>query len=326
MDLFLAGAESPHHMIAAYTGSRYANHKPFVTVLGSYYKFRTSAAKGNDHTIRSIENFWKLHARDDVRMIMDSGLFTMMFGAGKAKTYTTDDLREYTKTYLTYLAQRKFRGVAVEMDVHKVLGLEALAEFRAICADLWPVERMIYVWHVEEKLDGLRALVDKYPYIALSIPELRIIASKQKRDLKAMTLNLLRVIRGEPKGQDTRVHLLGCTQTDLMLNDMYDTVDSTSWEYAFSFGRVKVFHPASFDKYELRQRHEAYQADPAMAALRTALCAQETAMCEIYGQRMNNYKGEGSFCAYGYANLEGEINKRYFAASTRKPYDPWAEL
>jgi hypothetical protein len=326
MDLFLAGAESAHHLICAYVGSRYANHKPSVTVLASYYKFRTSAAKKNGATIKSAEKFWLLHEREEIRTIMDSGLFTMMFGVGKGNTYTTDDLREYTKAYLGYLLQRKFRGVAVEMDVHKVLGLEALAEFRAICADLWPAERMIYVWHVEEKLDGLRALVDKYPYIALSVPELRIIAATQKLDLKAMTLNLLRVIRGEPKGKDVRVHLLGCTQTELMLNDMYDTVDSTSWEYPFTFGRVKVFKPASIDKYELRQRHEAYQADPAIAEIKRKLNQQEAQWSEVYGMRLNPYKGEGAFGAYAFANLEAEINKRYFAASTRKPYDPWAGL
>ena len=37
------------------------------------------------------------------------------------------------------------------MDVHKILGLDALGRFRKYMESNWDIDKTIYVWHLEEK-------------------------------------------------------------------------------------------------------------------------------------------------------------------------------
>lgn len=86
-------------------------------------------------------------------LMMDSGLFTMMFGAGKGKTYTKEDLHEYTDKYISDMIEMKWPGVIVDMDVHRVLGVECVPEFRKKFEERWGIHRTVFVWHTEETVE-----------------------------------------------------------------------------------------------------------------------------------------------------------------------------
>lgn len=244
MRLHLAGADSVRDMVAAISGSLAADATKTPNLLTSYwYSKLKRGEKGN-------REWRELYDRLEANWIIDSGLFTMMFGASSNRTYTMDDLKDYTVKYIRYLKQLRFRHAAVEMDVHKVLGLEALAELRKYFEDNWPVEQTIFVWHVEEGIDGLRELAKRYPYIAISVPELRNIAKERKQSLLMMVLNLLGTIREAGGERPPKVHMLGCMQPDLMFNDMYFSVDSTSWTAPQRWKRVQIFATDNFKAFD----------------------------------------------------------------------------
>lgn len=328
MDLFLAGAEILDFFCMAAAAAESWRLKPTATLLSSYWAMHNKKSA-------DIDTMWSLHDRlPYCRMIVDSGLFTMMFGAGKGQVYTLEDLKKYATAYLLYLQRRAFKGVCVEMDVHKVLGLAALRELRAICETLWPVERMIFVWHIEEGIDGLRALVDRYPYIALSIPELRIIAGKTDASLAAMVNNLLAVIRSEPKGQTVRVHLLGCTQLSLMRNPYYDSVDSTAWEGGVRWGRVPKYHKGKIVNLQPEEDYLLHHSEPTIDRRNSEAATAYINFCTKYGLRnivekmtcgtkQYGVRTTGVLSAFEYMRAERDINETYYAAGGRRPYDPW---
>jgi hypothetical protein len=219
MKLFLAGANDKNWCEAVYL----VNHPNFLT---SYYEHR----KGfKDSWIYWYQKTKKLGAS----WIMDSGLFTMMFGAGSDKKYSEKELLEYTHKYLNDMKKIGYKDYIVEMDVHKVLGLTALKKFRKIFEKNYPIEKTIFVWHIEEKEKGFKELCKKYPYIAISIPELRIVL-KGRKSLKNAVKHLINVANNI--NPNIKIHLLGCTQQDLMEQKGYYSCDSTAWLSAGRFG------------------------------------------------------------------------------------------
>lgn len=228
-------------------------------------------------------------------LMMDSGLFTMMFGVGKGKDYTIDDLREYTDRYISDMLEMKWPGIIVEMDVHKVLGTQFLPEFRSKFESRWGVERTLFVWHVEEEVSGLVKLAKRYPYIALSVPELRIVFGK---NVKTVTLELLKTVRAaNPK---CKVHLLGCTQKDLMMNQYYFSCDSSSWLMSVRYGGVTVFEGGKLRKKDFDNRkHDVF-----------------TLAKDVTGaDHRTKFHANAAISAKQFKALETHVNERFY------PYD-----
>lgn len=228
-------------------------------------------------------------------LMMDSGLFTMMFGSGKGKTYTKEDLLAYTDKYIGDMLAMEWPGVIVDMDVHRVLGVENVPEFRRKFEERWGIERTVFVWHVEETVEGLGAMAKKYPYIALGIPELRIVFGK---NFKEVTLKLLKFIHAtNPK---CKVHLLGCTQKALMENPYYFSCDSSSWLVSVRYGGVSLFQDGKLRKHEFDNRkHDV-----------TRLAE------DVTGKRYPvKFRANAAITAEQFRKLESHINQRFY------PYD-----
>ena len=226
--MFLAGCDT--HRFAASTAI--GGGGCFLT---SYY--HAVRGKYTSAGLRDLVTFYHhLHGRG-ADWIMDSGLFTMMFGAGKGKTYGKADLLAYTDRYIADMRSMDFRHTIVEMDVHKVLGVEHLADFRTKFEKLWHVERTMFVWHVEETVKGLAALARRYPYIALSIPELRRTKAQTGPLIPAIKRLVGVALAANPA---VKIHLLGCTQADAMKLPGVWSCDSSSWLQGNSFARTYV--------------------------------------------------------------------------------------
>ena len=299
MKIFLGGAETHTHGVFAYTGQTMLAKDPKPQLLGSFY-----------HLLKKGPEKWiQLYRNLPADWLIDSGLFTMMFGVGKGKKYNEEDLLIYTNKYLDFVANVNYNHTIIEMDVHKVLGLQSLAKFRKLFEKRWGTEKTIFVWHLEEGIGGLINLANKYEYIALSIPELRILAEQKKKPIKTMVNSLFNIIKKNTK-EYPKIHLLGCTQRDLMLNSNYYSVDSTSWEYGMRFDTVHQYtHGTSKNTSFYCDTYKHYKAKLAPTITKALKANILKSGLKI---KLNDYTLNGVIQAYSYYQFETYINNRYY--------------
>ena len=231
MKTYLAGAE-----VVEYARILTALRYPYR--LCSYYNLLDKADEARREVLA-------LAAADDgAQWIMDSGLFTFMFGSDKGKLTTFEDYLEYATRYVATAHQWGWKHALVECDVQRVLGVDETHKLREQVFDNCGLE-VIYVWHIPEGEDGLRKLAATKSRIALSVPELRqVLGTGPSGGMKVRSalVHLLRICR---EAGPARVHLLGNTEAELMKLPA-DSSDSTSWEagrfgdgYLYTSGTIK---------------------------------------------------------------------------------------
>lgn len=235
MKVFLAGTEGvPFHKLTALAQVKNA--------LFSYYHI--SKKKEESKKVFDAMN----EAGQEV--ICDSGLFTLMFGAGKGGNYDLEYMKDYTRTYIGNAKQFALNKLTiVESDVHKLLGMPAVFELRKQFEDSGM--NVLYVWHKEEGIDGLFRMAEKYNYIALSVPELRIILKDSPYRYQDAVHDLLRKIKNNVS-KLPRIHLLGNTVQETMETNIAYSCDSTSWLAGGRFGRSMVFNNSKLKAVSIR--------------------------------------------------------------------------
>lgn len=174
-----------------------------------------------------------------VEVIIDSGIFTMMFGAGAGKKYDIESMIDYTAQYIETAPKFGFKKFTmVECDVHKILGMDAVFKLREMFKKSG--HDVMYVWHLEEGLPGLDLMSRAYPYIAVGCPELRKLFKNTGTTYKTAVWDLLsRIQKASPKMP--KVHLLGNTVQESLQTHLAYSCDSTSWIAGVKFGRGPVF-------------------------------------------------------------------------------------
>lgn len=162
--------------------------------------------------------------------IMDSGLFTLMFGAHAGKR-DAKFIENWYNLIIQFSNNVGYNGTVVEVDCQKILGVDKAWEFREkMKKDL--KNRQINVFHIDDKQKGLDRLIEFSDYIAISVPELRALGKKN------YTENLANYIKNKKPSID--IHLLGCTENKLLKNLSFcSTSDSTSWQQVNRFGVIK---------------------------------------------------------------------------------------
>lgn len=186
---------------------------------------------------------------NNMNIIMDSWLFTMMFGCWKQVKRTEQDLWNYMEQYIKDMHKMDRYWTIVEMDVHKVLWVDKLQRFRDYFKKNRPLERILFVYHVEEGIEGLKKLARTCPYIALSIPELRIV---YRGKVEEAVNHLLWIINKE--NPSCRVHLLWCTQVNLLKRKWYYSCDSSSWLMGNRYWDVYKFDKGKLSKVKYNFR------------------------------------------------------------------------
>lgn len=177
-------------------------------------------------------------------IIIDSGLFSIMFGCDKDKPFDESFAKTWLEKYISWIKQSKFNNASfVECDVQKKLGPDKAWEFRERMRAELPDRSIINVYHLED--GNPDKLIDFSTYIAISIPELRYNVSRA--ELKSITSYISR--KAVSKGK--KVHLLGCTELKLMKDFSFCySCDSTSWSAGARFGsfKTKTFGNIHVDK------------------------------------------------------------------------------
>lgn len=192
-------------------------------LLESYISFKKNG-KGHARIIKLMNNC--------KHSILDSGLFTMMFGAEKHLNWTEALLEQKMDEYAIWIQKSGLVHSVVEYDVQKIASPEFAWHLRKKLRTQVK-NTVINVYHLED--GNPDKLVDFADYVAVSIPELRKHASR-KEMLAVGDYILKRAL-----SQGKRVHMLGCTEKELLKRwrDAY-SCDSTSWVTVTKFNNFKV--------------------------------------------------------------------------------------
>lgn len=161
--------------------------------------------------------------------IIDSGLFTLLFGTGKEQVTDERAIRSYADALINFYGHAAGceRVSCVEVDCQKLCGPDLAWELRRHMRDQLPGHDILNVYHLEDGEYGLDKLIEFSDYLCLSIPELR--KSIPSSHLKKSILGLLRHIHA--RRPRLRVHLLGCTEIGILkaANGLAYSADSISW-------------------------------------------------------------------------------------------------
>lgn len=166
--------------------------------------------------------------------IVDSGLFTLMFGGDKSSQLTEQDFFNYMIKYCNWINERDWKNTSfVECDVQKKLSSETAWEFRKEMKSKINKGTIINVYHLED--DNPDKLIDFADYIAISLPELRFNCSDKER------WNITKYIATKATLKGKRVHLLGCTEKKYLEYFKFCfSCDSTSWLSPLRYGDIKT--------------------------------------------------------------------------------------
>lgn len=163
--------------------------------------------------------------------IMDSGLFTLMFGAHAGKR-DSREIEIWYNSLVEFVNENNVKSTCVEVDCQKVLGVEAAWKYRERMKKDLPNNKQINVFHKEDGHKGLDRMIEFSDYIAISVPELRVL--KQKN----YTSKLANYIKNKKPSID--IHLLGCTENKLLKElNFCSSSDSTSWQQVNRYGILK---------------------------------------------------------------------------------------
>ena len=161
--------------------------------------------------------------------IIDSGLFTLLFGSAKEQVTDERVIRSYADALINFYGHVAGceRVSCVEVDCQKLCGPDLAWELRRHLRDQLPGHDILNVYHLEDGEYGLDKLIEFSDYLCLSIPELR--KSVPSSHLKKSIVGLLRHIHA--RRPRLRVHLLGCTDIRILkaANGLAYSADSLSW-------------------------------------------------------------------------------------------------
>lgn len=290
-----------------------------------------NAAAGTEHVLASALNPPEVLGAEPLydrlgwrpNRILDSGLFSLMWGGqrerGQAMT-TYEDFATYTRDYQAFAEPLGF-DYLVETDTQKLIGSELTQRLRD---EFWQrrADLTIFVWHMEDGLDGLDRMVDRYPYIALSIPELRHSIGRKRGQLHPVVFGLLRRIRQAAKSQghpEPKVHLLGNTEPALMSTAIAYSCDSTSWLAAGRWRQGVIFTGRTIETVPHRsQRFEAWIAR-FMEARGDHVRAEPKFVSRVKRPTFwTHYYISQAASAYAFVCLQSYLDGRYTHAEARE--------
>lgn len=239
------GSDAYHAaLISAGVNYRLYSCFPFIDTKQSEDKFMLP----DDHII-------KIQEKQMRHVIQDSGLFTLMFGAGKNRKVDHNYLLEWQNKLIKFVQQNNLKCSCVEIDCQKLLGVDEAWFFRKRMKDRL-ANRQINVFHWEDGKDGFDKIIDFADYIAISVPELRIVKPRQ---YKKVAVELARYAKKKKPSID--IHMLGCTEYSMLKDISFcTTADSTSWlsgvRYGFFNDGIKKGHITQFKRQLFDERKQ----------------------------------------------------------------------
>ena len=222
-----------------------------------------------------------------------------MFGAGKGQKQTIQTLTAWQDKLVQFVRQNEIYPSVVEIDCQKVLGVDEAWYFRERMKKLLPDRKHINVFHFEDGKKGLDRLIEFADYIAVSIPEWRIVKGPTHRhDIRYITHYI------KNKKPEIVIHLLGCTDiTILQQNTFCTSADSTAWLQGVKYGYLGFDAKKHWLKTIKRPLFEQRQAE-----IKKLLDARGVQLRERTLQYSTNASICASICKVRYSKAAGPQN------------------
>lgn len=182
--------------------------------------------------------------------IMDSGLFTLMFGAHKGER-SKGFLLDWMDALCDFVKTHRIPSTCVEIDCQRILGVEEAWEFRKRFRDKLPDNRQINVFHLPDGQKGLDRLIEFSDYIAISVPEWRL---HRRKDYFRGVYRTASYIKNRKPEID--IHLLGCTDVKLLKTCRFcSSADSTTWLMSTRTKEIDKRHVSRLNR-TIREKYE----------------------------------------------------------------------
>lgn len=221
----------------------YAGYLPFKDaldraginyILDTFYEIKQMGMK------KRLEHLNRMNKKKHA--IVDSGLFTLMFGAKAGTQLSEQFIIDWQNEYAKTVNASDYTHSIVECDVQRVLSAEFAWEMRKKFKKQVK-NTIINVYHLPD--ENPDKLINYADYIAVSIPELRFHVSKKER------YHITSYIARKASLKGKKVHLLGCTEKEMMKKFQFCySCDSTTW---ISGARYNNHQCYSFDKMTISQ-------------------------------------------------------------------------
>jgi len=228
--VFLAGSEGANMGVVL----RFADY-PFR--LCSYHYLANERTKGLD-----LSSTMEAVAEDDAEWIMDSGVFTLVYGAEAGTLQTEDDVLRFTERYVEDVQRWGWKHEVVEVDVQESHGTDFVWRLREEFFAKLP-NRVMYVWHRQDGEAGLRELAKKGRVgVAVRESSLTMGRTLERLNEKSFLLAVARVLR---ECDHPSLHLLGCTTPEILRHTRAESCDSATWTNAGRYGCGSLFSGGS---------------------------------------------------------------------------------
>lgn len=175
--------------------------------------------------------------------IMDSGLFSLMFGKYRELCTNENDILRWYEAMIETIYEHDIKSTIVECDCQKITSPQFAWKLREKMRNDLPNHEIINVFHLEDGPAGFERLIEFSDYMAISAPELRIAYGKYHVE-KMIPLGM-KVI-----SKNKKLHYLGFTSfQDIHKCRFATSCDSSSWT-------AVVLYPKTSWQFDLDPRLE----------------------------------------------------------------------
>lgn len=165
----------------------------------------------------------------DMHLFIDSGAYTYM-NDPKYAEYSVEQWEEQIREYLVWAKRHKDSIFAIcELDLQYLVGNEQVYEWRKKYFEPFMLETGIpvcFMYH-EEGMQQWEYMCKRYPYVGMSL------AVDNATEIQAM----FRIA----EKYNTLCQGMASTNTALLINYPFYTVDSTTWNVGLKFGEISVW-------------------------------------------------------------------------------------
>lgn len=192
----------------------------------------------------------QLKKHPDMHLFIDSGVFTYL-NDPKYQNYTVEQWEEQLREYLRWAESHKesIFGMA-ELDLQNLLGMETITRWRREYFEPFMLRTGIPVCFIYHH-DGEHIwenMCERYPYVGLTT-----VAD----DGRSYDMDGFRKMLKIAEKYNSLIHGFGMTQTSVLPQLPFYTVDSTSWKSGFRYGQISVWtgqKMSSFKREDIETR------------------------------------------------------------------------